>query len=407
MPFNYVASTQRGTLKKGSSDLASRDAVMQDLEARGLIVISVDEAAVIRGEQKFIAALLGTVSHIEKVLFTKHLSVMLRAGLTLMEALNILVEQSGSWRFRIIVKGILKKIERGTRFSDALAEYPQVFSEFYVNIVRAGEFSGTLEENLDHLAVQYTKEHELRAKVRTALMYPTVVVIAAAFIGFFFATYVLPQVAALFTGLRGVKLPLVTIILLRVSSFARQYTFLSFIGLFGTIFFLFWFVKRKFLAPLTHMLVLRMFIIRKIVMDVNLARFSLVFGTLLRSGIDIIRALEITASVLGNVYYKKALGRVLVEVKRGRPVSEVLADFGDIFPKITSRMIGVGEKTGKLEEVLGYLSEFYELEVETTMKNLSTILEPVLLLFIGGIALAMAFAILIPIYNFISAIRRI
>jgi type II secretory pathway component PulF len=204
-----------------------------------------------------------------------------------------------------------------------------------------------------------------------------------------------------------VKLPLVTIILLRVSSFARQYTFLSFIGLFGSIIFLFWFMKRKFLAPVTHMLVLRMFIVRKIVMDVNLARFSLVLGTLLRSGIDIIRALEITASVLGNIYYKKALGRVLVEVKRGRPVSEVLADFGDIFPKITSRMIGVGEKTGKLEEVLGYLSEFYELEVETTMKNLSTILEPVLLLFIGAIALAMAFAILIPIYNFISAIRRI
>jgi type IV pilus assembly protein PilC len=406
MPFNYVASTQRGALKRGSSDLASRDAVIQDLESRGLIVISVDEAAVIKSEQRAISWLLGTVSHVEKVLFTKHLSVMLRAGLTLIEALEILVEQAGSWRFRVIVKGILRKVERGNRFSDALAEYPQVFSQFYINIVRAGEYSGTLEENLDHLAIQFTKEHELRQKVRTALMYPTVVIVAAALIGFFFATYVLPQVAALFTGLKGVKLPLVTVLLLRVSDIARRYTFLSFIGLFGSIGFVFWFVKRKFLAPVTHLLVLKLFVIRKIVMDVNLARFSLVFGTLLRSGIDITRALEITASVLGNMYYKRALGKVLVEVQRGRPISEVLADF-PIFPKITSRMIGVGEKTGKLEEVLGYLAEFYELEVETTMKNLSTVLEPVLLLLIGVIALAMAFAILIPIYNFISAINRI
>ena len=150
-----------------------------------------------------------------------------------------------------------------------------------------------------------------------------------------------------------------------------------------------------------------MFVIGRIVKDVNLARFSLVFGTLLRSGIDIIKAIEVTSSVLNNMYYKRALGRVLVEVQRGQPVSEVLARYPDLFPRLTGRMIGVGERAGKLEEVLGYLSDFYELEVETTMKNLQTILEPVLLLFIGLIALGMAFAILIPIYNFIAAIRTL
>lgn len=407
MPYNYVASTNSGKIRRGVSDLASRDAVIQDLESRGLIVVSVDETRKAASSERISAWLLGTVSHVEKVLFTKHLSVMLRAGLTLLESLQILIEQSSTWRMRTILKGAYRRVERGEKFSDALGAYPQVFTPFYINIVRAGELSGNLEENLEHLAGQFTKEHELRQKVKTALMYPTIVIIAAAFIGFFFATYVLPQVAGLFTGLQGIKLPLVTVILLKVSAFARQYTFVSFVGLFGGLYFVWWFLRRKFLAPVTHYLILRLPVIGRIVKDVNLARFSLVFGTLLRSGIDIIKAIEVTSSVLNNVYYKRALGRVLVEVQRGQPVSEVLARYPDIFPRLTGRMIGVGERAGKLEEVLGYLSDFYELEVETTMKNLQTILEPVLLLFIGLVALGMAFAILIPIYNFIAAIRTL
>ncbi|MEY4744378.1 MAG: hypothetical protein RL272_323 [Candidatus Parcubacteria bacterium] len=407
MSFQYVASTNSGKLRRGVSELASRDAVIQDLEARGLVVVSVDEIRRAKSAERVNAWLLGTVSHIEKVLFTKHLSVMLKAGLTLLESIHILIEQTSTWRFRIILRSIYRRIERGERFSDALEGFPQVFSPFYVNIVRAGEISGTLEGNLEHLAVQYTKEHELFQKVRTALLYPTIVLIAAAFIGFFFATYVLPQVAALFSGLQGIKLPLVTVILLKVSAFARKYTLLSFFGLFGGLYFVWWFLRRKFLAPVTHLLQVRLPIIGKIVQDVNLARFSLVFGTLLKSGIDITKALEITSTVINNIYYKRALGRVLVEVQRGQPVSEVLNRYPSLFPRLTARMIGVGERAGKLEEVLGYLSDFYELEVETTMKNLQTILEPVLLLFIGLIALAMAFAILIPIYNFISAIRRL
>lgn len=407
MPYSYVASTNSGKIRRGISDLASRDAVIQDLESRGLIVVSVDETRRAASHERLSAWLLGTVSHVDKVLFTKHLSVMLRAGLTLLESLQILIEQSSTWRMKTILKGVYRRIERGEKFSDALAAFPQVFSPFYINIVRAGELSGNLEENLEHLAVQFTKEHELRQKVKTALMYPTIVLVAAAFIGFFFATYVLPQVAGLFTGLQGIKLPLVTVILLKVSDVARRYTLLSFVGLFGGMYFVWWFLRRNFLKPMTHLLVLRLPVIGRIVQDVNLARFSLVFGTLLRSGIDIVKAIEVTSTVLNNVYYRRALGRVLVEVQRGQPVSEVLARYPRLFPRLTGRMVGVGERAGKLEEVLGYLSDFYELEVETTMKNLQTILEPVLLLFIGLVALGMAFAILIPIYNFIAAIRTL
>jgi type II secretory pathway component PulF len=188
MPFHYVASTQNGAIKRGISDLASKDAVAQDLEARGWIPVSIDEAPRVAAEQRIYAYLLGTISHVDKVLMTKHLSVMLKAGLTLMEGLAILRDQAVTWRLRTLLKGLHTKVEKGQKFSDALAEYQQVFTPFYINITRAGEVSGNLEENLTHLAVQFTKEYELRQKVKTALMYPVIVIIAAAAIGFFFAT---------------------------------------------------------------------------------------------------------------------------------------------------------------------------------------------------------------------------
>jgi type IV pilus assembly protein PilC len=407
MPFSYVASTKGGTVKRGTSDLASKAAVIQSLESKGLIVVSVENVGKSRSAVKIASYLLGTVSHVEKVLVTKHLSVMLKAGLTLIDALRILGKQTRAWQMRIILKSVIGKVEQGERFSDGLAEFPAVFSPFFVNVVRAGEISGTLEGNLENLATQYTKEHELLKKVRTALLYPTIVIVAAAFIGFFFATYVLPQVAALFGGLKGIELPWTTRALLAVSGVVKDHTFLTFTGLVVAIFGTLWLLKRKFLQPITHVVALRMPILGKIIKDVNLARFALILHTLLQSGIDITRALEITESVLGNFYYERSIGKFMADVQRGKTLSKSLASFESLYPPIVSQMVMVGERAGRLEEVLGYLAEFYELEVETSMKNLTTVLEPVLLLLIGGVALALAFSILIPIYNFINAIGSI
>lgn len=407
MPFHYVASTKEGGVVRGTSTLGSREAVVQELERKGLIPVSVESARSWEFLERFGGSLVGRVSYLDTVLFTKHLAVMMKAGLTLLESVRILVEQTSAWRMRRILQDVVRRIEEGEKFSDALTRHPKVFSHFYVNIIDAGEMSGNLESNLEHLAKQYTKDYELRRKIKTALLYPTVVLVAALLIGFFFATYVLPQVASLFSSLRGVELPLVTRIMLAVSEFAREHTLLSFFSLIFMIWFVGWFLRRRFLAPFTHAIVLRLPIFGKIVKDVNLARFSLVMSTLLRSGIPITNALEVTSQVLGNMYYQKAILKSLDEVQRGMAISDTLSDYPKIFSKLTTRMLNVGEKAGKLEEVLEYLTEFYELEVETTMRNLSTILEPVLLLLIGAIALAMAFGILIPIYDFISAISRI
>lgn len=370
-------------------------------------MISVEEVRTFKAAARAGLAIFGLVSHLDKVLFTKHLSIMLKAGLTLVESLKILEEQSNSWAMRRVIRAIGKRIAAGQKFSDALSEFPRIFSPFYYSIVRAGEESGTMVENLEHLSVQFTKDHELRKKVQTAMLYPVIVFFAASAIGFFFAIYVIPQVAGLFKSIPGIKLPLVTVLLLKVADFAQRYTFSAFFVFIGSIAFVSWILSRPLLAPITHRVTIRLPIFGRIVRDVNLARFSLVLGTMLRSGIPITSAVDITAQVLGNVHYRRELYRAREEMQRGNPLSGALAEAPNLYPGIVSKMINVGERTGNLETVLGYLAEFYELEVETATKNLSTALEPLLLLFIGGIALSMAYAILIPIYNFIGAIRRV
>ena len=407
MAFDYVASTQDGKVVKGSLDVATKDSVVRKLAEKDLVVVSITEVRHSKIFERIGVLFIGTISHLDKVLFTKHLSIMLRAGLTLLESLDILAEQATTWRMKYVIRDIAQHVERGEKLSDALEKYPAVFTPFYYNIVRSGEFSGNLDENLDHLAVQFTKDFELRKKVKSALMYPSIVVVAALLIGFFFATFVLPEVAKLFAGLKGVKLPWVTIALLNVAAIARDHTLLAFSILVFGIGGFFWLIRQEFLARATHFVAIRAPIFGKIVQEVNLARFALVFGTLLTSGVDIIKSLEVTSKVISNIYFKKVIDNAVLEVQRGRALSDVLGESPELFPRITSRMIGVGERAGKLEEVLKYLAEFYELEVETAMKNLSTLLEPVMLLFIGVLALGMAYAILIPIYNFIAVINRL
>lgn len=407
MPFNYVASTKDGKVRRGVSDLGSRSAVIQYLEKQGLIVVSVSDARLIRSARRAGMFLFSTVRHVDIVLLTKHLSVMLNAGLSLLESLSILEEQASTWRLRLILRRTVKTVEQGKTLSEALEQYPRVFSAFYVNIVRAGEVSGTLETNLEHLALQLSKDYELRARVRSALLYPTVVLVAAAAIGFFFATYVIPQVSGLFANLKGVKLPLVTVIMIDVANFTRRYTFATFFGGLAGIYFILWLLRRRFLAPVTHWIVLRLPIVGPTVRDVNLARFALVLGTMLRSGIPITTSLQVTSDVLGNYYYRRTLRKTLSLIQEGVPLSEGLLGSPRLFPRIASRMVSVGERSGRLEEVLKYLAEFYDLEVQTTMRNLANILEPVLLVVIGLVALALAYAIIIPIYNFIGMISRI
>ena len=347
---------------------------------------------------------IGGTSLTEKALLAKHLSVMQQAGLTVVESLSI-IRESAKGKMKKIISGIIKSVESGNSLSESLGRYPKVFSGIFVSSVYAGETSGTLSENLKNLAEQLQKEKELTSKVKGAMLYPAVVLAAAFVLGIAMTFLVLPKITPLFEGLKT-DLPITTQWLISFSHFINDHGGALLIGIVVSIIVLIWLVKQKFSHPVTHWITLKVPIISKIVYNTNLARFSRSLGMLLKSGLNIEEALDVTQKTLNNYYYKKALQEVGDRVSKGTKIADNLKEFEKLFPKMTTRMIMVGEESGNLEDTLMYLANFYEVEVDNSTKTLSTAIEPVLLIFIGLVVGFLALSIITPIYNITGNIKR-
>jgi type II secretory pathway component PulF len=347
---------------------------------------------------------LGGVSRTQKALFAKHLAVMLQSGLTISEALDI-VEDSAKGKFKKILQGVSRAVKSGRPFSKALARYSKVFSGLFINATYAGESAGTLTENLENVAEQLRKENTLISKVKGAMLYPIVILVATFILGMVLSFVVLPKITPLFEGLR-MDLPITTKALIWFSHFVQDYGVYLFFGIIAVVFFMAWLLRQKFTQPVTHWVVLNLPILKRITRNTNLARFSRILGTLLKSGVNIDEALEITKSSINNYYYKQALDKVSKSVGRGTKLSANLNQFDNLFPKLATRMIQVGEESGKFEETLFYLASFYEAEVDNATKSLSTAIEPILLAIIGLVVGFLALSIITPIYNITGNIRR-
>lgn len=346
----------------------------------------------------------GRVSLAQKMVFAKNLSLMLRSGLVLSEALEIIEEQS-SGKMKKVSRRILHAVEAGEPLSEALSFFPKIFSPLFRNIVNAGELSGNLEKNLENIAVQLKKENELIAKIKGAMYYPITVMTAAFFLGLAMSFLVLPKITPLFEGLK-VQLPWSTRVLISFSHIIGNYGYWLFLGIVALVFFVVWVLRLHMMRPFTNWFLLHFPIVKDIVIKTNLSRFCSTLATLLQSGINIDEALDITNKTLENYYYKRALGRVTMSVSQGGKLSEGLEEFSNLFPKITTRMIKVGEKSGNLDETLFYLAESYETEVDNATKSLSTLIEPVLLLGIGLLVAFLALSIITPIYQVTGNIRK-
>lgn len=339
-----------------------------------------------------------------KALLAKHLAVMQKSGLTLTESLAI-IEESATGRMKKIVRGIKRSVESGNSLSDSFARYPKVFPGVFVSAIYAGEASGTLPENLENLAEQMQKEKELMSKIKGAMLYPIVILIAAFALGMAMSFLVLPKIIPLFEGLKT-DLPATTRGLIAFSHFVDAHGVALFWGILAFVILFTWTIRQTFSHPVTHWIALRTPIIKKIVHSANLARFSRLLGTMMKSGLNIDEALEVTRDSLGNYYYKKSLTRVSIRVGKGKKLSEGLEDYKKLYPVMVSKMVMVGEESGNLEETLEYLSHFYEVEVDNATKSLSTAIEPVLLMVIGLIVGFLALSIITPIYNITGNIRR-
>lgn len=338
------------------------------------------------------------VSFLDKTLFAKHLALMIKSGLPLRESVATIQGQSKSKNFKKILGKVIKSIDNGQSLAESLSRHSRVFDPFYINMIRIGEESGTLEENLSYLVSQLKKSYELRKKIQAAMLYPAIILTAVTVLGTGLIFFVLPKIVPVFKTF-NIELPLTTRILIRFTEIVQDYglSILIGIGVLTTVLFLISrFRKVKFLI---HRISLKIPVVGSISRNVNISNLSRTLGILLKSGLPLVAALNITQETLGNLVYQKELEKTAVEVQKGKAISSYLKKREAVFPLMVSRTVEVGEKTGNLEETLLYLGDFYDAEVDRSTRTLSTVLEPILLLTVGIAVGFVVLAIITPIYE--------
>ena len=406
MDAMYTAKSFSGETKGGKIKIKNERELANQLRADGFVLTSFKEMESEEGQVIKIKFLdrFSSIPVVEKMMFAKNLSVMISSGLPLSRALQNITTQSTNKKFVGIIQGVSEDIQTGASFADSLAKFPGIFDELFVNMIRVGEISGNLEEVLNILSMQLEKDHELLRKVRGALVYPGVIMVAMGLVGIVMMVYVVPQVTSVFKDLNA-TLPASTQFIIDLSSALRDYWY-AFIFL-GAVFFL----GIKFMLTtdvgkkILGMILINTPVVKNIVIKVNCARFARIYSSLLKSGVSVVESLKILSKTLTNFYYKKAFMLAIIDVQKGVNLSKVIKAEDKIFPVLVYQMIEVGEETGKTESVLAKLAEFYEDEIDQITKNLSSIIEPVLMLIIGSVVGFFAISILKPMYSVLENIN--
>jgi type IV pilus assembly protein PilC len=341
---------------------------------------------------------LSRVKQDELVMVTRNLGSMLNAGLTVSRSLSVIERQTKNPKLKGVMKKVIEHINKGGQFNEALALFPKVFDDLYVAMINAGEESGNLSESLKTLAIQMERSSNLKKKIKGAMMYPSIVIIVMVIIGILMMIYVMPQITGVFKS-AGQELPATTRFMIAMSEFLVEYTFLAIGGMIGSVVGFIYLLKTKWGKISTSWLVTRLPVIGMMAKEANAARTARTLSSLLNSGVDVIQSIEITEDVLQNVFYKKILREARNRVEKGTSLSETFIERSDLYPILVGEMILVGEETGQIAGMLGELAIYYESEVERKTKDLSTIIEPLLMVVIGGGVGFFALALIAPIYS--------
>ncbi|NUM25172.1 MAG: type II secretion system F family protein [Candidatus Buchananbacteria bacterium] len=338
-----------------------------------------------------------------KIFFVQQLGVMVKSGISLAVALKTLAEQTSSKSFRKILADIQQGVEKGNLLSKGLEQYQYVFGDLFINMIKAGEASGKLEDVLNQLFIQMKKDNEIISKVKGAMIYPMIVIAMMVAIGVLVLVYVIPTMSGIFLEL-NVTLPLPTRILIASSQFAVTYGIFIAIAAVVGIIALNRIIKTKEGKLKFHQLLLKMPVAGTIIKKINLARFCRTLSSLLKTDIPIVQSFEITARILGNALFKNALSDAKEKIKKGVNIKDSLTPYMNLFPPVVLQMIAVGEETGSLDEILEESASFYEEDVRQTMENLPSIIEPLLMVLLGIGVGGMAVAIIMPMYSLSQAI---
>ncbi len=402
--FNYSAHDKSGAIVKGTVFAPDRAAATANLTAKSLTPVLIKEVAVGgKGGGGILGKFLGQhVSLQDKVVFSRQFATMINAGVPIVQSLTILTEQTTSKKLKRVTADVSKQVEGGATLANALAAHPDVFNEIYVNMVKAGEVGGILDQVLDRLATQQEKDAEIVSKVRSAMIYPGVITVATVSAFIFLMTVIVPKLSSIFEN-AGAELPIYTKIMLSISSFLVHGWWILLGGLVAFVIgFTRWRATESGRRTVDKLL-LKMPIFGQILVKVNVARFARTFGSLMASGISVLDAINATKSALGNTVYQDELSVVAQSVKNGRPMSEHIRA-SKHFPAIVGQMLSVGEETGQMDSILLKLAEFYEKEVDTVVAGISSIIEPILIMVLGGMVGFIVISVFGPISNIGSSV---
>jgi len=402
--YIYRARDKQGQLLTATIEAENDLAVALNLRSLGYNTISIEEEGRLKKPFLDFWQRIRKVSGAEIVFFSRQLSTLLHTGISITVALSSIAEQTKSRALREAINGVLKDIQTGILFSEALAKHPAIFSNLFVSMVRVGEVSGMLAKVLDRLAQLGTQELELKARIRTALTYPVILVIVAVGIVSFLLVNVIPKFVSIFETYEA-HLPIATQILLGVSLLARRlYPFI----IAGIFIFIFWF--RKYLRSEKGRYKFDFFLLHlpffgQLYLKVVVSRFCRTLGELLSTGVPVLEALYVTQSTVRNTVISRVIDGIRSAISEGLSLTEPFKTSG-VFPTTVIQMVALGEKSGKLDQMFVEVASFYDREVEYTMRGLTATLEPLLLLLMGGMVAFIALSVLLPIFNLIKVFRR-
>jgi type IV pilus assembly protein PilC len=389
--FEYTARKNDKTIS-GTIEASSKEAVISTLHRQGMQPLTIKSISAKKSGRR------GKVKIKDLVVFTRQLSTMISAGVPLTRSLVTLQSQTSNKYFHDVIGNIIKDVEGGAALADALGKYPNVFSEVYVNMVRAGEAGGILEEILKRLAAQVEKDATIRKKIKSASAYPTVIfgITILAFFGIMIA--VIPKLGKIIKDLGGedAKLPVYTEVMLNLSGFMQKNAIVLILVFGLSIYFLRRYIKTPNGKYKFHALLLKTPIIKGIITKIAIARFSRTFASLMSSGVTVLDALEVTGGAIGNKVIEKELREAAIQVKNGKQLSEPLSQ-SQHFPPIVAQMLAVGEETGQIDTILIKVADFYEEEVDAVIDGLSSLIEPLMIIVLGAMVGVIAASVMGPI----------
>ena len=400
--YTYRVRNRQGEILQDQMEGTDTLAIVAELRQQGLLVIDVKEQGV---AQRDILAPFKKVKLSDLVVFSRQLATLINAGLPIVRSLYVLSEQTGSQQLKNVVVQVRKDVEAGLSLSEALEKHPEVFSRLYVEMVKAGEIGGMLDSVLLRIADQLERDQELRRKVKTAMLYPTFVLAFAIIAASFMLIFIVPVFAGLFEDLGG-TLPLLTRIVMGISDILTSFWGVLVYAAMGAAVFAFFRWKktengRRVWGRISLKIPAK---IGETVQKVALARFARTLGTLSAAGVPILQAIEITATSSGNWVVEKALLKSRDAIREGIPIYKPLED-EPVFPPMVTRMIAVGEETGDIDGMLGKIGDFYESEVDATIKALTSIIEPIMIVVVGGIVGFIVISMYLPMFKIYELVK--